>query len=130
MNYLHLKIARCISMSSKFIIVSIIMLSTVVPVTQSCSENSGSKKLSKIYHDRDGKGEDHCNEGRNLHSCFEACNFSSECDVGSGCPGIADSGGCYCKQGFCFFGGLGQERKDPEVPKENRCSDYTDCECR
>ena len=37
MNSLHLKIARCISMSSKCIIVSIIMLSTAVPVTQSCS---------------------------------------------------------------------------------------------
>ena len=48
MNCLHLKIAQCISMSSKCIIVSIIMLSTVVPVTQSCS-GSGSKKLSKIY---------------------------------------------------------------------------------
>ena len=127
----HLRIAWCISMSSKCMIV-LMMLSTVLPVTQSCSSSrSRSKKLSKIYHDHNEWEEDHCNEGRNSSfQCYEACNFSSECDVGSGCPSIADAGGCYCKQGFCFFGGLGQEREAPEVPKEYRCSDYTDCECR
>ena len=47
---------------------------------------------------------------------------------------IADSvGGCYCIHGFCFFlssFGSPEGDSDFEIPGENRCSDYTDCECR
>ena len=87
-------------------------------VTQSCS-GSGSKKLSKIF-------------GTNLYDSDKtdaACNFSTECDTGSECPYMGDSGGCYCLQGFCVELGVGGEGEF-KVPEENRCSDYNDCECR
>ena len=103
------------------------MVSTIVPVSQSCS---GSKKLSKIY------GTKLYEEG----NTGKACNFSSGCDIGIGseCPYIADSvGGCYCNHGLCYwisgFGtwfGSPEGDSDFELPGENRCSDYTDCECR
>ena len=69
------------------------MVSTIVPVSQS---TSGSKKLSKIH-------------GTKLHeegNTGKACNFSSGCDIGivSECPYIADCvGGCYCIHGLCYW---------------------------
>ena len=107
-------------MSLKCMTVSM-MVSTLVPVTQICSE---SEKLSKIY------GTKLYEEGKT----GKACNFSSGCDIWSECPYIADSvGGCYCIHGFCFFlssFGSPEGDSDFEIPGENRCSDYTDCECR
>ena len=142
---MHLRIIRFINstnMSSKCMAMSIITVSTMMPRIQTCS-SSGSKKLSKTYHDIRGENNYRCNEERNSSSgsCFEACNFSSECNWWSGdgfsqadyvwgCPRIADdSRGCSCKHGFCFFSG-GNPEGYPEIPEEYRCSVYTDCECR
>ena len=146
---MHLRIIRFISitnMSSKCMAVSIITVSTMMPRIQTCS-SSGSKKLSKTYHDIRGENTRYgeCKEERNSSSgyrnCFEACNFSSECEYWSGdgfseadflwgCPRLADDNrGCSCKHGFCFFSG-GNPEGYPKIPDEYRCSVYNDCECR
>ena len=95
-------------MSLKCMTVSM-MLSTLVPVTQSRSE---SEKLSKIY------GTKLYEEGKT----GIACNFSSGCNIGPECPYIADSvGGCHCNHGFCFWiDGFGSPEGDSdfEIPGE------------